>query len=35
LEEDENGDLFLLKGLVQEEENEGLSFGFLRGNDEK
>jgi len=34
LEEDENGGLFLLEGLVQE-ENEGSSFGFWRGNSEK
>jgi len=35
LEEDENGGLFLLEGLMQEEENEGWSFGFWRGNGEK
>ena len=35
LEEDENGGLFLLEGLMQEEENEGSSFGFWRGNGEK
>jgi len=28
LEEDENNGLFLVEGLVQEEENEGSSFGL-------
>ena len=28
MEEDENGGLFLLEGLMQEEENEVSSFGF-------
>jgi len=34
LEEEENGDLFSLKGLMQEEEDEGSMFWFLRENDE-